>query len=105
MNRSVRRHFHTAIAVLSLALWMLMVTAEACPALHAWLHGGAIPDDDDCAVVAIAHGKVETVDCIVFVTVPVPWVEVTPRFEIQSFSPAIASLPNGRAPPGLPLAS
>jgi hypothetical protein len=99
MSRSSRRHFHMVIAILSLAFWLLMVTAEACPVLHAWLHGGAIPDGDDCAVVAIAHGKVESVDCTISVQAPRVWVEATPIFEISAFSPAITSLPKSRAPP------
>jgi len=99
MSRSARRHFYMATAVLSLALWLLLVAAEASPSLHAWLHGGAIPDDDDCAVIALVHGKVESADCVVIVPIPAASVEVALSFEISNFSPSIVSLPKGRAPP------
>jgi len=79
-----------------------MAAAELCTPLHAWLHGGAIPDqDDDCAIVAIAHGKMETAPVAVPVAVPVTWVETAPRIEFSVLSPVIALLPNGRAPPVL----
>ena len=99
MSRSARRHFYMATAVLSLALWLLMLAAETSPRLHAWLHGGVIPDDDDCAVMALVHGKVESVDCVVILPVPAAAVEVAPSFEISNFSLSIVSLPQGRAPP------
>ncbi len=93
---------HRASAGLSLALWLFMAVAENYTPLHAWLHGGTIPDnDDDCAIVAIAHGKIETIACDIPVVVPVSWIEVTPRLEFPVFSMAIAFLPNGRAPPAL----
>src|SRR5580698_2101227 len=76
INSCWRRRLHAATAGLSLALWLLMTVAEAYPALHAWLHGGTIPDNDDCAVVAITHGKVETVVCDAPVVVPVATVEI-----------------------------
>jgi hypothetical protein len=79
-----------------------MAAAELCPPLHAWLHGGAVPDnDDDCAMVAIAHGKVETAACAAPAAVPVAWIEIVPRLEFSVFRPAIAFLPNGRGPPVL----
>jgi hypothetical protein len=100
------RRLHAAAAVLSLAVWLFMAAAELCTPLHAWLHGGAIPDnDDDCAIVAIAHGKVETVTCAAPVAVPVIWVEIAPRLEFSPFRPAIAFLPSGRDPPVLPAVS
>ena len=91
---------HTATAMLSLVLWLFMAAAEVCAPLHAWLHGGTIPkDDDDCAITCIAHGKIETVVCDVSVSAPVAWIEVTPRIEFSVFSSAAVFLPNGRAPP------
>ena len=90
---------YTATAVLTLAIWLFMVVAESCPSLHAWMHGGAIPDNDDCAVVAIAHGKVETTLCTAPAVVPVTWIEVTPRFESPIFRPSASFLPDGRGPP------
>lgn len=79
-----------------------MATAEICTPLHAWLHGGTIPkDDDDCAIVAIAHGKVETTACDVAVFIPVTWIEVTPRVEFSVFIPVDTNLSFGRGPPAL----
>ena len=60
----MRQRFYAATAILSLAVWLFMAAAETCIPLHAWLHGGAIPDnDDDCAIVALIHGKIETTPC------------------------------------------
>ena len=78
-----------------------MAVAEAYTPLHAWLHGGTIPDDDDCAIVALAHGKVETVACDIPVAVPIAWIEVAPRVEFSVFSKAVENLLSGRAPPVL----
>ena len=73
-----------------------MAAAETWTPLHAWLHGGSIPDnDDDCAIVALIHGKIETTPCDVPVVVPATFVETTPRMEISVFCPAIENLPLG----------
>jgi len=82
-----------------------MAGAEICAPLHAWLHGGIIPDDDDCAIVALVHGKVETTPCDAPVVIPATFVETTPRLEISVFGPAIENLPLGRAPPSFCIAS
>ena len=77
-----------------------MGVAGVCLPLHAWLHSGAIPvNDDDCALVAIAHGKVETVAACVAIATPAVWIETSPRIKFSVLSTAIAFLPNGRAPP------
>ena len=56
--------FYRAAGVLSLALWLFMAAAELYSPLHAWMHGGAIPkEDNDCAIVLIAHGKIDTAPC------------------------------------------
>jgi hypothetical protein len=94
-----------ATAGLSLALWLLMNGAEAYPSLHAWLHGGKIPDNDDCAVVAIAHGKVETIAVTAPVPLPVTWIEIVFLPEFPVLRTASQLLPLGRAPPVLPVAS
>jgi hypothetical protein len=100
-NRRTRERIFFVAGVLSLALWLFMATAEICTPLHAWLHGGTIPDnDDDCAIVAIAHGKIETTPCDAPAVLPAAWIEITPtRVEFSVFSPAIENLPLGRAPP------
>lgn len=106
INRRTRLYLHRASAGLSLALWLFMAVAENYTPLHAWLHGGTIPeDDDDCAIVAIAHGKIETVACDIPVVVPVTWIEVTPCLEFSVFSKPIENLLSGRAPPALPVVS
>jgi hypothetical protein len=100
IQRRTRERFLVATAVLSLALWVFMAAAELCTPLHAWLHGGVIPeDDDDCAIVCIAHGKIETVSAAVPPAAPVVWIEAAPRIEFSAVSTAITLLPNGRAPP------
>jgi hypothetical protein len=79
-----------------------MAAAETWTPLHAWLHGGSIPDrDDDCAIVALIHGKIETTPCDVPVTLPATLVETTPIAVFSFFSPAIENLPLGRAPPAV----
>ncbi|HTV41345.1 MAG TPA: hypothetical protein VMF08_12260 [Candidatus Sulfotelmatobacter sp.] len=99
LNRRARVYLHCATGVLSLFVFLFMWTAEICPPLHEWLHGGAIPDDDDCAVVAIAIGHVHAGVCKVPPPVPVAVVEITLRAEITVFVPSEKVLPNGRAPP------
>ena len=91
---------------MSLAIWLTMAAAEIYSPLHAWLHGGTIPDnDDDCAIVAIAHGKIETTPIDVPAVLPVTWIEVAPHIESSVFMQAIAFLPFGRGPPALPAVS
>jgi hypothetical protein len=101
INRRTRQRLYMAAGVLSLSLWLFMAVAENYTPLHAWLHGGTIPDDDDCAIVAIAHGKIETVTPDAPVVVTITSIEVTPKIEFSVFSTAIAFLPNGRGPPAL----
>jgi len=89
-----------ATAILSLAVWLFVAAAEIYTPLHAWLHGGTIPkDDDDCAIVAIAHGKVETSACAVPATVPMIWIETAPPHENSVFLSSTVFLPDGRGPP------
>jgi hypothetical protein len=106
-NRRTRERIFFAVGFLSLVLWLFMATAEICTPLHAWLHGGTIPkDDDDCAIVAIAHGQFDSPTGDMPVVAPVTWIEATPpRVEFSVFSPAIENLPQGRAPPASCIAS
>lgn len=85
--------------MLSLALWLFMAVAEEYPALHAWLHGGTIPDNDDCAVVAIAHGKVETATFAALSVLPLPGIEIVLKADASVFCPTPVLLPDGRGPP------
>jgi hypothetical protein len=105
INRRTRQRIFAATGILSLALWLFMAVAETYTPLHAWLHGGAIPDDDDCAIVAIAHGKVETVACDIPLIVPVTSVEITRCVQFSVFSEPVKNLLSGRAPPALPAVS
>jgi len=99
---SIRRDtVNRIVAGLMLSIWLFMSAAEICPSLHAWLHGGSVPDDDDCAVVAIALGHFHSVVPEVAPVVPVASIEVVPVVEISVFAPAIKNLPQGRAPPVL----
>jgi hypothetical protein len=102
INRRARERIFVAWGVLSLAVWLFMAAAEIYSPLHAWLHGGTIPeDDDDCAIVAIAHGKIETVACDIPVVAPITWIEVAPRVEFSVFISANTNLSSDRAPPAL----
>ena len=108
---------YRAVGVLSLAIWLCMAAAELCAPLHAWLHGGTIPkDDDDCAIVCIAHGKIDTETAAAPDAMPVPWIEAAPRIEssvksrpLHSFRTAAARLSSLPFPncwfQGLPVAS
>ena len=101
-NRRTRERIFLAAGVLSLALWLFMATAEICTPLHAWLHGGTIPDDDSCAVVAIAHGQFDSTVCDIPIAQPAIWVEVAPlHVAFSVFSTAVETLPPGRAPPAV----
>jgi hypothetical protein len=100
MSRCFRQRLFQVAGVLSLAIWLFMAVAELCTPLHAWLHGGAIPDnDDDCAIVVIAHGKVETAPVAAPVVAPVTWIEVPISIEFSVLRTAIPLLPDGRGPP------
>jgi len=101
-NRCTRENIFHATAVLSLAVWLFMAAAEIYAPFHTWLHGGTIPHgDDDCAIVAIAHGKIEALTPHLPVVVPITWIEVTPRVEFSVFISADINLSFGRAPPAL----
>ncbi len=102
-NRRTRERIFFAAGVLSLALWLFMAAAEICTPLHAWLHGGTIPDNDDgCAIVAIAHGQFDLPACDLPVVAPAAWIEVTPpHVEFSIFRTSSEFLPLGRAPPAL----
>jgi hypothetical protein len=101
MSRPAARRVHAAVAVFSLALWLFLLVAETWTPLHAWLHGGSIPDNDSCAIVALAHGTVESASFGDSLTAPSAPIEYTPRLEFFHFSSVIAFLPAGRAPPSL----
>jgi hypothetical protein len=96
-----RERLYRATAGLALAIWLTMAFAEICPPFHAWLHGGSVPDDDDCAVVAIALGHFDSATPEVPPVMPVHWIQIEPRIEFSVFVAADKNLPQGRAPPFL----
>jgi len=98
-NRRTRGQIHRVAGAVALFCWLFVSSAEYFPALHAWLHGGAIPDDDDCAVVMVAAGHVHMAAPEIPMAEPVTFIEITPRAEIAVFVPAEKILPNDRAPP------
>lgn len=77
----------------------MLTVAEGYAPLHIWLHGGAIPDNDDCAVAMLAHGKVDNGIVEVPPAVPSLWIETTPQPIFSVFSPIVDRLLSGRAPP------
>jgi hypothetical protein len=90
-----------AVGVLSLAVWLFMALAETWTPLHAWLHGGSIPDNDDCAIVAITHGKVDSLTIDTSVVAPITFVEAPPVIVYFISSATCELLPLGRAPPAV----
>jgi hypothetical protein len=99
MSRRMRGHLHRVTGAVALFVWLFMATAEVCPPLHEWLHGGSIPDDDDCAVKMIAAGHVHVAVCHVEPVIPVSFIEITPNAKVAVFVPSEKILPNERAPP------
>ena len=104
-SRKDRRRLYFVTALFSLALWLLLTVAEAYEPLHAWMHGGTIPENDDCAVVLLIHSQVDTGTADVPVSLPVAVVEaaLVPVFSV--FSPVVERLRSGRAPPVLQFVS
>jgi hypothetical protein len=99
LSRRTRGYIHRVTGAVALFVWLFLWTAEICPPLHAWLHGGSIPDDDDCPVVAVATGHVHVAVAEVQAPVPINVIEITPREEITIFVFSEKVLPNDRAPP------
>ena len=99
LSRKTRSYLHRATGLVALFAWLFMSTAEFCTPLHEWLHGGAIPDDDDCPVMAIAQGHVDSTVIEILPVMPVLLEEITPRVEVITFVSSDKILPNDRAPP------
>jgi hypothetical protein len=99
LSRRTRGYIHRVTGAVALFVFLFMWTAEICPPMHEWLHGGSIPDDDDCPVVAIATGHVHVAVAEVQAPAPVNVIEITPRVEVTVFVPSEKVLPGGRAPP------
>ncbi len=99
MSRRTRLKLCAGSAVLSLALWLTLLVAEGYAPLHAWLHGGNIPDKDDCAIVMILHGKVDTSVVVVCVSELPDVVMREGLAPAPIFSPVDYSLLPTRGPP------
>jgi len=99
-----REYLYRGIAVLSLLVWLLLAAAEAWAPFHAWLHGGAIPDNDDCPVAALVQGKVAVAVVAAVVLVCLGTV-VAFRFVLSVPFVASVRLPDVRGPPPRGLAT
>ena len=96
--RRARRNLLALTGVLCLAIWLFMAAAEAYPPLHAWLHGGAIPDDDDCPIAMIHQGKLENTVIVVTVVVFVGFA-ISIQTALSSQFVLSLPLPSVRGPP------
>jgi hypothetical protein len=81
-----------------LAMWLFMAAAEAWTPLHAWLHGGVIPDNDDCPIAMLHQGKVDNTVVAMTVAVVVGLAISTLAVFSSQFIPSLP-LPNVRGPP------
>ncbi len=98
MSRSVRQKWCAAAALLTLALWLFMLAAEAWTPLHAWMHGGAIPKDDDCPIAQMQQGQVDYVAVVVVVAAFIGFAIIV-RFVFSVPFVASLPLPDVRGPP------
>ena len=98
MSRHGRQLVNKSAAVLSLLIWLTIATAEAWTPFHAWLHGGSIPEGDDCPVAALREGKLVNSSFAVVVTVALASLVLgifVPLVPFVAFLP----LPHVRGPP------
>ena len=98
MSRRKGQFLYRSAAVLSLVLLLVLATAEAWEPFHAWLHGGSIPDADNCPVAALQQGKLVTSAAAAVVVLFLASVVV---LRVTFFLPFVASvpLPDVRGPP------
>ena len=98
MRRRKGRFLYGSAAVLSLVLWLALAVAEAWGPFHAWLHGGSIPDTDNCPVAALQQGKLVTSAAAAVVAL---FLASIVAFRFVVFPPFVAShpLPDVRGPP------
>lgn len=100
--RRARRNLLALTGVLCLAIWLFMAAAEVYTPLHAWLHGGTIPDDDDddCPIAMMHQGKVDNAVVTIFVVVVVGVVISTQAVFDSGYIPSLP-LPSVRGAPAL----
>jgi len=94
----LRVPLYRTVAAVTFLLWLFMAAAEAWTPLHAWIHGGTIPEDDDCPIAAIQHGNVDVGVVSVSPVVVVGIAYVTGSEAWSSFVPSVRP-PNVRGPP------
>jgi hypothetical protein len=88
-----------AAALFLVAVWLLLLAAEASQPFHIWLHGGKIPNNDDCGVALVHHGQVDTSATAVTASLP-PAVMIVCVPTPSRIFPSVGSLlPSSRAPP------
>ena len=97
MSRRKRQFLCRSAAVLSLLLWLALAVAEAWEPFHAWLHGGSIPDTDNCPVAALQQGKL-AISAVAAVVVLFLASVVAFRFVLPPFVASLP-LPDVRGPP------
>ena len=105
--RNVRRHFkrfgRPAIAGLLIGLILLLDLMAACPALHELIHHDSAAYDHQCAVKMFAHGKIEPSNPEIRAVSAIMMIETIPHVAVSVFSSVIKNLPQGRAPPAMPV--
>ena len=99
--RQFPRRGQAVIASVLTGIVLLLNAMAASPTLHEWFHSDAGNAQHQCAVTLFAHGQVDSAAADVPVLALLALVETVPSVEILVFSPAIESLPAGRAPPVL----
>ena len=97
MSRRKHQILCRSAAVLSLLLWLALAAAEAWGPFHAWLHGGPIPDTDNCPVAALQQGNLVTSAAGAVVVLFLASV-VAFRFVLPPFVASVP-LPDVRGPP------
>ena len=104
---NAKRHFNrsgkTAVAVLLIGLILLFDVMAAWPALHELIHHNSAAYDHQCAVKMFAHGKIEPSNPEIRAVSATVMIETIPHVAVSVFSPVIKNLPQGRAPPAMPV--
>lgn len=93
------------LATLLAASVLLLEGMAACPSLHELIHKDADSPDHQCAVTLFAHGTVDSAVVDTAMPAPVLFAATFQPVAFQTFAPAIANLPAGRAPPSVSSAS
>lgn len=87
------------IASLLACLVLLLDAMAVSPSLHELFHADAGKAEHQCVVTLFAHGQVDSASVEVTTLAPLTAFAACPVVKFSAFSPAIANLPAGRAPP------